>query len=277
MVEVLLEKQSSSFKIHYKRHSQRISIDENHFYVASMASSEYIYFLGDDDFFFPGQFGLLCEFIRLEKPSLAVFSVIDSSKNRTLGSISSIKYSSVDSAFNSLWDKCKFGYIIVQRRLLAEDSFRYLFGTAHAYGCFWLTLFDMQQKGENVAVILCNYSFVGSSCALKNYDFIFVWYVAITQYLQLFQDKLESNQSKKLLQSILERHFTRVFSLRFLLSHLRDTDDILQIKQANPERYKANFLQFCFIRLLGLRFLKYCLGSAKLVRNSLSGIFSIWR
>ena len=262
----------SFLHINYKRHTKRISIDENHFYVTSMASSEYIYLLGDDDYFLPYQLGRLCEFISLEKPSLAVFSDVDPCTNHTYGATPSIKYLSVDTAFLSLWDKCKFGYILVQRRLLDDLSFKYLFDTAHAYGCFWISLFNMQQLDEDILIIQCNYAFVSSSTAPKNYDRFDVYYRAIPLYFHLIKNKLKSAKSTALLQTISDRFLARTYSLRYLVFLLRNNDDLIKIKKFNPKLHNAKFL---LIRFIGLKLLNSCADIARRLRDLLH-VFIFW-
>ena len=140
--------------IKYIRHAQRLSLDENHHYVKRMAASEYIYFLGDDDFFLRDEIGKLLELIEHKAPDLAIFNGYKVNEdNFYLGltfSLATCEYDSIDAAFTYLKDKGTFGAVLVRQSMLQDLDLELLYQTDNAYGGFLLSLFRKNDRGERL-------------------------------------------------------------------------------------------------------------------------------
>ena len=118
-VERLLNTHVGDCSIKYVRHAQRLPLDENHHYVKRLAAADYIYFLGDDDFFLRDELGELLQLITREKPDLAIFNgyQVDDA-NSYLGNHFALpprEYDSLEAAFRDLKDKGSFGSVLVRR------------------------------------------------------------------------------------------------------------------------------------------------------------------
>ena len=240
-VDVLVADYSDVCSIKYKRHEDRLSLDENHHYVKGMATSEYIYFLGDDDFFLRDELSKLLDLIKRREPDLAIFNGYQVDiNNEYLGqhfSLIPCEYSSIEVAFRALKDKGSFGSVLVRRDMLQDEDFAQLYGTDHAYGCYWLSIFRKYQVGEKLKIIVADFPCVALRAARKTYNHIDVYFNKIPLWMARHHRILQKNEMLYLInESVVE---TAEFntSLRFLM-HLRGAGyDLRSIKKADPDFY----------------------------------------
>lgn len=218
----LIDSVSNFIKISYVRHSARISLDENHHFVKRMASGNYIYFLGDDDFFLENQISKLVRFIKINKPDLAIFNglVVDS-EGATIGKYCDLQpkeYKSVSEAYFDLRFISSFGPVLVRKDFLQDADFMSLYDTYHAYACFWLSIFRRYDQGENVKIIVPDFPCVALRSAQKNYNYIDVMYKRVPKYINIMKLNVPLGLSKKLIDEFESAYLIRIYSYRFLLA-----------------------------------------------------------
>lgn len=227
VVETLLDGKAAHWNIKYVRQSDRLPLDENHHYVKSLATSDYIFFLGDDDFFLRDELPILLEFITKTKPNLAIFNGFKVNEdNHYLGTLFTLPprvYESIDIAFSELWDKGSFGAILVRRELLTDADFQQLYGTDHAYGCYWTSLFRIHERGESLKITVPNFPCVAVRCAKKNYNHLDVYFKSIPYEFEI------------------RRKIVKIESLR----------RVIDIKAASFEKFQSSIRFLCYLRSTG--------------------------
>jgi glycosyltransferase involved in cell wall biosynthesis len=246
-VDELLAEHAGKWNIKYVRHAQRLPLDENHHYVKRMATSEYIYFLGDDDFFLRDELCKLLDLIRRKKPDLAIFNgyqVDDASAYLGLHfSLAPNEYDSVEAAFKELKDKGSFGSVLVHRDMLQDADFERLYQTDHAYGCYWLSLFRKHERGEDLRIIVPEFPCVALRAARKTYNHIDVYFNKIPRWMALHQQLLQISGLRHLIDDNAAETARFNTSLRFLM-HLRATGyDLFSIQKADPAFYDRHRLR----------------------------------
>jgi abequosyltransferase len=240
-VDALLTAHASRCNIKYVRHAQRLLLDENHHYVKRMATSDYIYFLGDDDFFLRDELGKLLDLIKRKKPDLAIFNgyQVDET-NVYLGQHFSLvprEYDSIEVAFQDLKDKGSFGSVLVSREMLQDADFERLYQTDHAYGCYWLSLFRKHERGEAMKIIIPDFPCVALRCASKTYNHINVYFRTIPYEMAVRQRLVPSGRLRQLCHEQADAFENFTASLRFL-SHLGSSGhDLRKIRTVNPSFY----------------------------------------
>lgn len=245
-IERYIESASSQIKIHYVRHTTRISLDENHHYVKKMASGEYVYLLGDDDFFLRNQLQKLIEFIKANKPDLAIFNgfIVDVNNNflRMHCNLPPKEYNSLNEAFVDLRDKGSFGAVLSRKDLLQDDDFRQLYETAHAYGCFWLSIFRKFDRSESVKIFIPDFPCVALRSAQKNYNTVDVYYKKIPNWMMTFKKLAPIGLPMKLISDYERSHLVTISSFIFLLSLADSGFNLDLVDNANPtfrSKYRA--------------------------------------
>jgi abequosyltransferase len=138
----IVELRALGFRVDYKIHPQRITLDENMLFVSLMAKAQYLYYLGDDDYFAKGGLDYLIDIIYARKPDLLVFNKNYSENPLGLEGFSEREFASTEEAYIFLSDKCAFGAVLLNSKLLNPDAFKTFFGTSHAYGTFWINLLN---------------------------------------------------------------------------------------------------------------------------------------
>lgn len=237
-VDALLTAHASRCNIKYVRHAQRLLLDENHHYVKRMATSDYIYFLGDDDFFLRDELGKLLDLIKRKKPDLAIFNgyQVDET-NVYLGQHFSLvprEYDSIEVAFKDLKDKGSFGSVLVSREMLQDADFERLYQTDHAYGCYWLSLFRKHERGEVLKIIVPDFPCVALRAARKTYNHIEVYFNKIPHWMAVHQQLMQTSGLCSLIDENAADTVRFNTSLRFLI-HLKSMGyDLYSIKKADP-------------------------------------------
>jgi abequosyltransferase len=246
-VEALLSAHKNRSNIKYVRHEQRLPLDENHHYVKRMATSKYIYFLGDDDFFLREELGKLVDLIKYKKPDLAIFNGYQVNDNNAyLGkhfSLISKEYNSIEVAFKDLKDKGSFGSVLVAREMLQDADFELLYQTDHAYGCYWLSLFRKHERGEVLKIIVPDFPCVALRAAQKTYNHIDVYFKKIPHWMAVHQALLETSKLRHLIDENAAATAKFNTSLRFLINLKTTGYDLNSIKSADPAFFDQHRLR----------------------------------
>lgn len=258
-VEGLLADYASLCNIKYVRHELRLPLDENHHYVKQMATSEYIYFLGDDDFFLRGQLNNLIHLVHCEKPDLAIFNgyLVDAD-NIYLGmhfALASQNYNYLEAAYRDLRDKGTFGAVLVRREHLEDADFKKLYHTDHAYGCYWLSLFKKHERKEVVKIIIPDFPCVAIRCANKTYNHICVYYKTIPYEMRLRRSLVKQGPLRQLFDEHEVATEKLIASIRFLCRLIEDGHDLGMIRTVNPVFYNRYRLRIWLARQIGNSFI----------------------
>ncbi len=247
--ERLIAASSKLCAIKYVRQRERLPLDHHHHFVTEMANSEYVYFLGDDDFFLRDQMGLLIPFIVAQKPDLAIFNGFSvDADNRYLGRhfyLESTFYQTIAPAFRQLRDKGSFGAVLVRRDLLLVDTFRKLYGTDHAYCCYWAALFRKHERGERLRVFIPDFPCVALRCASKNYNHIDVYYKKLPYWMTVFRGMLGSGDARQLIDETADLVSKMNSSARFLIDLADLGYDLSRIEGSDPllfRRYRVKII-----------------------------------
>ena len=244
-VEEKFESAASVCNVKYIRHNTRLSLDENMHYVKKMASGDFIYFLGDDDCFLMDQIDILVEFIGAKEPDLAIFNghLVDAN-NCYLGrhfNLPSKEYRAHDDAFMDLRDKGMFGAVLVRRDLLQDDDFIKLYGTSHAYGCYWLSIMREYERNNNAKIFIPDFPCVALRCTKKNYNHIYVYYRDIPYELAVYK-RFTEPRMLQLITKFERSQNKKISSIRFLCSLSDFGCDLNSIEIVNPLFYENNKL-----------------------------------
>jgi hypothetical protein len=243
-VEILLEAAPKTLAIRYVIQPVRLPIDEHMLAVKNLATSPYIYLLGDDDFFLEGQLPLLLDLVERETPDLAIFNgVLVDGQDRVIGPhfrLPARRYSNISTAFDDLRDKGMFGSILVKAIHLDEACFRSLFGTVHGYGCYWFSLLSAYLQQQPLTIMIPSFPLVALRMAAKSYSQLEVYYRDIPYEIAVYQRYLPVGLPQQLNEQFKRRFFRKVSSVRFL-THMRHSGvEIENIKDMNPSFYKQH-------------------------------------
>ena len=266
----LIERNKSSFKVLYAKHEQRLSLDNNMQFVTGMATTEYIYYLGDDDYFLSDGLDELLRLIELQAPDLAILNGITvDADGQVLGShfdLPAKVYTQIDEVFYDLRDKGAFGSVLVKRTLLAREYFEMLHGTSHAYGCFWLALMWHVHNGGAIKVVVPPFQGVALRGGEKTYNHISVYFRDILFSIAVFRRYSPPGELQRLLDIFERRYFSRIYSLRFLLEMASRGARLGEI--ADYRRSIYNKLLFK-IKVVEFIIGSGCFGFLKSIRNKL--------
>lgn len=205
--------------IKYYIHKNRLSLDEHMHYVTKMASGAYIYYLGDDDFFKNDAFTLLSRLCYLDNVDLAIFNgTLVDCDGAIIGNHFNLpprKYSQFSEAFMDLRDKGMFGAVLVKKELIRDDLFSTLYGSSHAYGCFWL--FMLNNLDRQYDIVIPDFPCVFLRVAKKNYNIASVYYKDIPLEFELYRQHITSNEGRYLNEQVWIQYQKKVFSFRFMI------------------------------------------------------------
>jgi abequosyltransferase len=247
VAEKYIKSVSRLVKINYVRHRTRLLLDENHHYVKQMASGNYVYFLGDDDFFLRDQLKKLIVFIKENKPDLAIFNgfIVDAN-NDFIGmhcNLPSKEYSILNEAYVDLRDKGSFGAVLAHKDLLQDDDFLQLYETAHAYGCFWLSIFRKYDRSESIKIFIPDFPCVALRSSQKNYNFTDVYYKKIPNWMNAFKRLSPAGLPMQLIINHEGLHYEKISSIIFLLNIFNSGSDPMLIEKENPSFYKKHVIR----------------------------------
>lgn len=205
--------------IKYYIHKKRLPLDEHMHFVKKMASGEYIYFLGDDDYF---KADAINEIMHLCKKNidLAVFNGDFVDKNGDFidkhFDLPSGRFDSLESAFFNLRDKGAFGAILVKKSLLDDYSFQVLYGSSHAYGCFWLQM--LNNPDRNYEIIIPKQPCVNLRVAEKSYNEAIVYYRDIVREFCIYDQEINNDKGREMNSVFFDIYKNRIFSIKWMSS-----------------------------------------------------------
>ncbi|MFN4043839.1 glycosyltransferase family 2 protein [Limnobacter sp.] len=239
-VLALIEEMRNSLKVDYIHQAHRLSADENMLETLKLARGDRIYFLGDDDYFLEGQLPKLMTLIDEQDPDLAIFNGIAvDANNINLGTHFTLppkEYVSLEETFVDLRDKGSFGAILVKRELLKETDFRALFGTSHAYGCYWIPILN---NPENLRrIIVPDFPLVALRTGKKTYNHLKVYFSDIPYEIETYKKLLKPGLPQKLNKGFERRYYSKIESVKFLIYLIQTGMDLRKIESINPEVFK---------------------------------------
>jgi glycosyltransferase involved in cell wall biosynthesis len=154
-----------SLALHYKClkyiiQKQNYGLDKNMISAMSMAKTEYILPIGDDENIIDGGIRLIKAELTEKKPDLMILdgwhigADIKYKKKHLQSSLQqhSVFYNPVE-AFSKLWDKMPLGSFVVRKDCLVDRYFKKFLGTSHAYtGMVWEYLLEKFKLNENIHI-----------------------------------------------------------------------------------------------------------------------------
>jgi len=272
----ILEAAPLGLEIAYVAQEKRLSLDEHMHCLLAMADLEYIYMLGDDDYFLGGQLRCLIDYIKATMPDLAIFNGlrVDHLGN-SIGQSWEPSARSFDcpvDAFRALRCNSTFGAILVKSKYMKSHYFRALYGSSHAYACFWFSIFDAHRDGSSLIVEIPAFSLVALRAAQKTYSALEVYFLDIPYDFSVYQRYLPEGPARIVNWSAYLKHINAIRSLRFLASLKSSGADLSRLASINPSLSKglgfrillANLLvdsgAFSFVKYY-YAFLRACVGS----------------
>lgn len=260
-----------SFDIRYFSGQTRLNIDESMFEAIRHARGEYLFFIGDDDYLLDD--GLKNIFSLFEKESfdLAIFNafLLDESnhtKTQLIG-FSGKKYPGLRDALCELKKFCTYGNVLVNRKYIVENDFRYLIGTSHAYGCFWLAFFREFEQGINPSIIIPEPSVVCLRVVKKNYNLLEVVFKHADIEHKLYYDII-GEDSKRILRQFEADFWNKNSSMLQLMRYGMAGYDLKTIRLFNPiffRTYRVRLWLARVVTVLLMPFKKYLKTALKLL------------
>ena len=252
--ELIYNKKLENWNIKYIIQNKRLDIDHHMHYVVEMASCDYCYLLGDDDFFISNELLKLVKLVLNNNIDLAIFNgkVIDANncfiKNHF--NLPSKTYDSVEFAFKELRDKGTFGSILVKKKHLNKYYFNLLYGSSHAYGCYWLSI--LNDYYNEAKIIIPNFQCVCLRSSEKNYNLAKVYYRDIPFELSLYNRWLNIGKPLSLHVVFESKINIKIKSLSFLAYMIFKGTKLDDIQQYNPKIVKNIAFKFKYFIALFL-------------------------
>lgn len=251
-VLTLIEKMRESLRIDYIHQFKRLPADESMFETLQLAYGEYIYFLGDDDYFLKEQISDLITLIDDQTPDLAIFNgiVVDSCNNE-LGchfKLPAKAYNRIEQAFEDLRDKGSYGAVLVKKELLNEKHFKALFGTSHGYGCYWISILNNLDKPKKI--IIPDFPLVALRSGKKSYNHIKVYFSDIPHEIEVYKKLLNPGLAQELNKGFEKRYYSKTESLRFLIYLLDIGMKLDHIESISSTIFKRIKLKIVVAKLL---------------------------
>lgn len=175
--EYLKQISSPNIKVNYQLKNE--GIDINMLKVMNMAKGDYVFLLGDDDYLTAGCSQKL-NLILKNDPDLVVFS--------KKGESNEFK-NNLEKAYEVIWDKMSFGYIMFKKELI-KVSFRQEFlGTYHAYSGWVLDGIYHKSINKDFTILLSPIVIVKTKHVKKSWNSsaFEIYFAAIPEYLSLVQ------------------------------------------------------------------------------------------
>ena len=246
-LEHLLAEAPDGLEIRYVVQPQRLPLDEHMLAVRQMATSPYLYFLGDDDFFLEDELPRLMALIAQEAPDLAIFNgrLVDAT-NAVIGQHFALPprhYDDIAAAFDDLRDKGMFGAVLVQARHIDDTHFKALFGTAHGYGCYWFSLLSEQPGRARIHIVVPDFPLVALRMGAKNYSHLEVYFRDIPYEIAVYQRHLPAGRPQWLNHRFASRYLTKISSFTFLAQMRLSGVEILSIRDINPAFFERHGLK----------------------------------
>lgn len=252
-LESIISILSDQFNINYKRGSNRLQIDQSMYEAIHTATGKHLFLIGDDDYLTENGIEEIFSLINESDFDLAVFNAIRVSgittkKSELIGVFDKVFYD-FETALLELKEYCTYGNLLLKRELIREEDFRYLFGTSHAYGCFWLTFFRDFEDNIIPKIIIPKTSVVCLRYVEKSYDIIDVTFGHSYLEHKLFLNVI-GEKSKKLLSKFELKLYKRVTTIKFFVQLGIGNNDLSRIRDVNWEFYKKNRFKLFTAKIL---------------------------
>lgn len=193
-----LSSRHSHLRVHLQ--PQSLSLDESMFAAIGMATSEYVYPIGDDDFLMDNALSVIVEELK-SNPDILILnaihtgSLLEPKKEHLPQRLKDKVFSVPDQAFEELWDKMHFGSFVFRRAMFNAASLEKYLGTNHAYsGCVWDSLLhkyeeygDCLVKSISTPVVFLRggeKSWGAHRASIVLYDIPF-WFLSLPNYYQI--------------------------------------------------------------------------------------------
>lgn len=244
---------SQWFTINYKKGSSRLEIDQSMFEAIEPAIGEYLFLIGDDDYLEPDGIKDIYNLFDEIEFDLAVFNALrvsDNVKEKTeLIGVFDKQYFDFENALLELKEYCTYGNLLLKKELLNLKDFRFLFGTSHAYGCFWLSFFRDYEVGKMPIIIIPKKSVVCLRYVEKSYDIMQVTFGHSHLEHKLYFSVI-GEKSQNLLTKFEKKINKRFTSVMFLVNLGISNNDLSRIKKININYYKKNYLKIITSQVL---------------------------
>jgi len=244
--ELLNSGNLNGIPINYYIQESRISLDEHMHYVTNMAVGEYVYFLGDDDYFHADAFVIIADLIGREKVDLAIFNGDTINSEGILLGRSfngpARSYSRINEAFLDLKGKSTFGAVLVKRKYIKDIYFEGLYGGSHAYTCFWV---DMLNNIESkYKVVVPKHAVVILRKAEKNYNSVNVYYTDIPNHHKKFKELVNTEAGKKLIDERSRIVLKETRTIRFKVALLRNSTTYSELPSDSVKNKFVNMISY---------------------------------
>ncbi|MDW6002168.1 glycosyltransferase family 2 protein [Vibrio mangrovi] len=259
-VEKYIQDLSSKYgNINYVSQDSRLSIDEHMHYVINMSHGDYVYMLGDDDFFKNDAFIILSHLIS----DHVDFALVNSNWIDGQGRFISTAHRepiyldniSKYEKYLYLYNKCTYGALLVKKSLFHDDDFIRLYTTSHAYCCFWISLLN---NNEPKKIVFQNGKpVVNLRAAEKNYNLVNVIFNDVHLLFTKLIDSIEDEEGKYYINEAYKRYKKRNSSVRFLCGLQKKGVVISQINYSDDTNNSFYFkikklLSYTIFKLLTL-------------------------
>ena len=250
-VENLIDKLKAYYNIKYIKSNLRVSIDESMFNAISMATGDYLFFLGDDDFILDGSINYLLNLVEVDYFDLAVCNaiIIDEKKSKKIDmfnrNIQTIRTFRENVLF--LKNFCSFGNIIVNSKFISEKDFTYLIGTSHAYGSFWLEFFRQYENGLQPKIEILNNPIVCLGVTYKSYNLLKVAFLDFKTEMDLYYGVI-GPKGVEIIKEYEKNHFKKQSSFKQLYYYISMGCDLDSLIFFNNKFYKENYLKIFFLK-----------------------------
>ncbi|MDB2434676.1 glycosyltransferase [Luminiphilus sp.] len=234
--------------VSYTRQNERIPLDQHMHFVISMARGTHCLLLGDDDLVVPEDVVTVQSWLKIDSPDLIVCNshIIDEQSN-VIGElpVSPGKFDNVSASFLALRDKCSFGAVIVKKNLYDDSRFERLYGSSHAYGSFWFSLLDSPNAPCNIVVSDERITHIRK--ASKNYDYLTVYFRDIFYEYSIYDRWIQSSAGRRLNSEYHQNLFSKLKSIRFLLSVVERGYTFSEVTNVRPELALDYIFGFKFV------------------------------
>lgn len=256
-VEEEIKNLSKEFNIKYKKGCSRLEIDQSMFEVINLAEGEYLFLIGDDDYLLANGLVSIIDLIDGNDFDLAIFNaVILNEKNKTLTkmfNIPDVYYFDLKKSLVVLKNYCSYGNILVKSNFINVNDFKYLEGTSHAYGCFWLSFFKNYEIGIEPKIIISNSDVVCLRAIAKTYNLLQVTFQHSQKEFSLYYNYI-GQKSAGILKEYEQTFWREQSGFIKLFKYGMAGNELLKIKCYNYFFYRKYFIKIIFINVLSIVF-----------------------
>ena len=244
---------SNKYNIKYIEGEERLNIDQSMFEAIKPAIGEYLFFIGDDDYLSQDGLQNIFQLFENTKFDMAIFnafrvSELNNSKTELIG-FSNRTYTKLDKALPELKRFCTYGNLLIKSEFIIEKDFRLLFGTSHAYGCFWLAFFRDFEKGINPTIVVPKEPVVNLRIVPKNYNLFDVVFLHTILWFEVCYKSI-GEKSKKIVKKE-EKKFWKQQTFFFQLIRYEFAEFNLQnLKKYNQKIYQKNRTKILIVKLI---------------------------